>query len=99
MLSGSVKVLMNRYWMLPRKSWKNVTFALWLAPAVLSILLLCLLLRLLQGEFQWQNSTWRQHLQLKDLEDMAFSSKDPVDQPYPQLLPHDSFAKTDSSCL
>ena len=34
-----------------------------------------LILRLQQGEFQWQNSTWRQLLPLRDLEDMVFSSK------------------------
>ena len=38
--------------MLPMKSWKNVTFALWLAPAVLSILLPCLRLRW-SRQFEW----------------------------------------------
>ena len=33
------------------------------------------LLRLRQGGFQLQNSTWRPHLLLRDLEDMAFSFK------------------------
>merc|ERR1712032_1056184 len=63
----------------------------WLSPAVLSILLPCLHLRLRQGGFQLQNSTWRPLLLLRDLEDMAFSFKDPVEQPYPQRSPHESF--------
>jgi len=94
--AGLVKGLTKRFLMLPKMSWKNVTSAWWLAPVVLSILLPCLHHRLRQGGFLLQNSTWRQLLQLEDLEDMAFSSKEPVEQPYPQHLPHESPPSIDS---